>query len=109
MAKLSFVKLFKPWNWILGTGVYLETALTEFQDDAKKQIGNLRFGPENKDYFFILDSSATIIMHPIKPQLDGKDLSKFQDPKGNYLFAEMAKIAEEKGEGFVELSVVEVP
>ena len=23
VAKLSYVKLFKPWNWVIGTGVYL--------------------------------------------------------------------------------------
>jgi methyl-accepting chemotaxis protein len=102
VAKLSFVKLFKPWNWVLGTGVYLEAAETKFQENAKKQIGNLRFGPDNKDYFFIIDANSNIVMHPIKPELNGKDMSTFQDPKGNYLFADMAKIATAEGEGFVE-------
>ncbi|TSA52656.1 MAG: hypothetical protein D4R45_06720, partial [Planctomycetaceae bacterium] len=26
VQKLSFVKLFKPWNWVIGTGVYMEVA-----------------------------------------------------------------------------------
>ncbi len=29
-AKTSFVTLFRPWNWILGTGVYLSEAKMEF-------------------------------------------------------------------------------
>ena len=102
VAKLSFVKLFKPWNWVLGTGVYLETVEAQFQENAKKQIGNLRFGADNKDYFFIIDTEAKIVMHPIKPDLNGKDMIKYQDPKGNYLFADMVKIAMAEGEGFVE-------
>jgi len=44
VPKLSYVKLFKPWNWVVGSGVYLEAAEAQFQEDAKKQIANLRFG-----------------------------------------------------------------
>ena len=33
VPKLSFVKLFKPWGWIVGTGVYIE--------DVRKQISSL--------------------------------------------------------------------
>jgi methyl-accepting chemotaxis protein len=102
VAKLSYVRLFKPWNWVIGTGVYLQTAEHRFQDEAKQQIGNLRFGPDNKDYFFIIDTDVKAVMHPIKPELNGKDLSGFQDPKGKKLFAEMARVSKEKGEGFVE-------
>ncbi len=41
VAKLSFVRLFKPWNWVIGTGVYLETAEKRFMDEAKTQKQNL--------------------------------------------------------------------
>lgn len=33
VPKLSFVKLFKPWGWIIGTGIYIE--------DVKKEISSL--------------------------------------------------------------------
>lgn len=102
VPKLSYVRLFKPWNWVVGTGVYLEAAETQFQNDAKRQIGNLRFGDGGQDYFFILDTNATIVMHPIKPELNGKDMSGFTDPKGTALFAEMVKVGKSKGQGFVE-------
>ncbi len=29
--KLSYIKLFKPWGWIIGTGVYLDDVHTELQ------------------------------------------------------------------------------
>jgi methyl-accepting chemotaxis protein len=102
VAKLSYVRLFKPWNWIIGTGVYLQMAEQRFKDEAKQQISSLRFGPDSQDYFFIIDTDAKIVMHPIKPELNGKDMSNFQDPKGKKLFAEMAKVSKEKGEGYVE-------
>ncbi len=102
VAKLSYVKLFTPWNWVIGTGVYLETAEKHFMDQAKQQIGNLRFGPDGKDYFFILDTDLKMVMHPIKPSMDGTDQSDFRDPKGKALFHEMVKICRENGQGFVD-------
>ncbi len=102
VPKLSFVRLFKPWGWVIGTGVYLETAEAYFQEQAKQQIANLRFGPENKDYFFILDSNAKMIMHPINPALNGKDQNDFRDPKGKALFQEMVKVCRDNGQGFVD-------
>jgi methyl-accepting chemotaxis protein len=102
VAKLSYVRLFKPWNWIVGTGVYLQMAEQRFQDEAKQQVGSLRFGPDNQDYFFIIDTDAKMVMHPIKPELNGKGMSDFQDPKGKKLFTEMVRVSKDKGDGFVE-------
>jgi methyl-accepting chemotaxis protein len=41
-------------------------------------------------------------MHPIKPELNGKDLSENKDPNGKALFVEMVKVCRDKGKGFVE-------
>jgi methyl-accepting chemotaxis protein len=102
VAKLSYVKLFKPWNWVIGTGVYLEAAEQRFMEDAKKAIAQLRYGPKGKDYFWINDMGPKMIMHPIKPELDGKDLSGSQDPNGKKLFVEFVNVCRDKGEGFVD-------
>jgi methyl-accepting chemotaxis protein len=102
VAKLSYVKLFKPWNWVIGTGVYLEAAEQRFMDDAKQAIAQLRYGPEGKDYFWINDTGPTMVMHPIKPQLDGKDLAGIKDPNGKNLFVDMVQASRDKGEGFVD-------
>lgn len=102
IAKLSFVRLFKPWNWVVGTGVYLETAEARFKEEAKKQIGNLRFGPDGKDYFFILDTDMKMVMHPVKPSMVGNDQSELRDPQGKAFIQEMANIAVKKGHGFID-------
>ena len=102
VAKLSYVKLFKPWNWVIGTGVYLQAAEQRFMEDAKKAIAQLRYGLKNTDYFWINDMVPTMIMHPIKPQLDGKNLSDNKDPNGKKLFVEFVNVCREKGEGFVD-------
>lgn len=72
-------------------------------DDAKKQaaqaIGVLRYGTDG--YYSINDSQAVMIMHPIKPALNGKDLSNFTDPAGNHLFLDIVKAANQENGGFV--------
>jgi len=100
--KLSFVKLFKPWNWVIGSGVYLEVAEARLKSESAQIIKALRYGPENKDYFWINDMHPTMVMHPFKPQLDGKDLSAVKDPNGKKLFMEFVKVCGDKGEGFVD-------
>jgi len=100
--KLSFVKLFKKWGWVIGTGVYLEVAEQDLKTDSAAVIGALRFGPENKDYFWINDMQPTMVMHPYKAELNGKDLSESKDPNGKKLFVEFVKTCREKGEGFVD-------
>ena len=68
--------------------------------NAAARIGALRFG--NGDYFWINDLSPTMVMHPIKPELDGKDLRDVRDPTGKQLFVEFAEIVKRRGEGFVD-------
>ena len=41
-------------------------------------------------------------MHPIKPKLDGKDLSGVKDPNGKHLFMEFVKAVKTGGAGFVD-------
>jgi methyl-accepting chemotaxis protein len=46
-----------------------------------------------------------MIMHPIKPQLDGTDLTKNVDTTGKFLFVEFVKAVEKKPAGdWVEYS-----
>ncbi|MBF0272995.1 MAG: cache domain-containing protein [Magnetococcales bacterium] len=66
---------------------------------AREAIKGLRFG--DKDYFWINDYKPAMVMHPFKPDLDGKDLSGFKDPAGTYLFVEMVKVTRAQGAGFV--------
>ena len=63
----------------------------------------LRYG--DNDYFWVNDLQAKMIMHPVKPELNGKDMSDFKDPNGVRPILEAANVAREKGSGFVHFSV----
>jgi methyl-accepting chemotaxis protein len=54
------------------------------------------------DYLWVNDMRPTMVVHPIKPALDGKDLSDFKDPAGKHLFLEFVSVCRKAGEGTVE-------
>ena len=73
------------------------------EQDAKAlaiaTIKSMRY--EGKEYFWINDMHPTMIMHPMKPELDGKDLSDSKDPKGKKLFVEFVETVKKSGSGYV--------
>ncbi|MEJ2201062.1 MAG: methyl-accepting chemotaxis protein [Desulfuromonadaceae bacterium] len=72
----------------------------EAQQAAKEALRHSRF--EGSNYFWINDLNPTMVMHPIKPELEGQSLSASKDPNGKALFVEMATIAKTQGQGFVD-------
>ena len=96
-AKVSFVKVFKPYGWVLGTGAYVSDVTTKLQKEALRTVSEERYGKNG--YFWINNSAPKMIMHPIKPALDGKDLSGIKDKAGKFLFNEMSKVANANANG----------
>jgi len=74
------------------------------EDAAKAEaiatVKLMRYG--NNDYFWINDMQPKMVMHPLKPELDGKDLSEAKDPTGLKLFVEFVNVVKKDGAGFVE-------
>jgi PAS domain S-box-containing protein len=75
---------------------------TEAQESAVDQIKTLRYGDELKDYFWLTDLHPTMLTHPYRPDLNGKDLTEVYDSQNKKLFVEMVNVVNEKGEGFVD-------
>ncbi len=71
------------------------------EEEAKqrsiKTLEALRYG--DNDYFWINDMQAVVVMHPIKPALNGKDLSSLEDPNGKRLFQSFVDTVKTKGKG----------
>ncbi len=66
---------------------------------AQEVIGKLRY--DRQEYFWINDVQQRMVMHPILPQLNGKDMSAHKDPNGFALFQAFAATGREGGKGFV--------
>lgn len=76
-----------------------ELSRQEAQAQAIEALKSLRYDGNN--YFWVQDDSPNMIMHALKPSLDGNDVSNVKDPNGKRLFVEMAKVARANGEGEV--------
>jgi len=74
----------------------------EAQQIATSRIQYLRYGEENKDYFWITDMYPKMIVHPYRSDLNGKDLSNFKDPHGKKLFVEFVKMVQQSEHGYVD-------
>jgi len=72
----------------------------EAQLRAKAGVRAMRYNAN--DYFFVQDKSVALIVHGMRPDLEGGDMSKNQDPTGRYFGVEMNKVAAESGQGFVD-------
>ena len=72
----------------------------EAQKQASERIAAMRYDGAN--YLWINDLGPKMVMHPLKPELNGKDLSDNKDPNGKALFVEMAQVCKDKGKGFVD-------
>ena len=68
------------------------------QAAATAEIKSLRY--DKVEYFWINDMTPKMVMHPIKPELDGKDLSGMKDPAGNALFLGFVDVVKKQGAGF---------
>jgi methyl-accepting chemotaxis protein len=69
------------------------------QSRALEQLRGLRYS--GQEYFWVNDMKPALVMHPLKPELVGKDLSGFVDPDGFHVFTEIVKLVQAKEEGFL--------
>ncbi|WP_019616589.1 methyl-accepting chemotaxis protein [Psychromonas ossibalaenae] len=72
----------------------------EAQQAVIDKVNALRY--KGNEYFWINDDQHIMITHPLKPALNGQDLSQLKDPNGKVFFAEMVKLAKSEGQGFVD-------
>ena len=77
-----------------------ELTREQAQEMAKAAVKKLRY--DNTNYFWISDYNSYMVMHPLKPELDGTDVSGFEDSLGTNIYVEFARIGRTVGEGTFE-------
>ncbi len=74
----------------------------EAQDEACNLLRDMRYGADGRDYFWVNDLDARMVMHPYRPDLEGQNLWDYPDVTGHYLFRDFVRVAHEQGAGWVE-------
>ncbi|MCP4022664.1 MAG: hypothetical protein GY729_12545 [Desulfobacteraceae bacterium] len=80
--KLSYGRRFKEWNWILGTGVYIDDIEEEINKrhkaillELKQTFSKIRVA--DSGYMYLFDHNQEMIIHP---SLEGADFSDLTNP-----------------------------
>jgi methyl-accepting chemotaxis protein len=76
----------------------LEPALA--QEAAKEAVAAMRYDGDN--YFSLYDTGYHMVKHPIKAELNGKDLSQLKDPQGIRIVYELVEAAKRNKGEFVD-------
>jgi len=72
------------------------------QQTALNIIRDIRYGPKNKDYFWVNDMNGLIVVHPYRPDLHGEAVPDVRFPKGKNRLDEFVKVVKAEGAGYVE-------
>ncbi|MBI4968692.1 MAG: cache domain-containing protein [Rhodospirillales bacterium] len=77
-----------------------EMSADEAKIQARTALKAIRY--DGSEYIWVNDMTPVMVMHPIRPELDGKDLSKNADPTGKLLFMEFVRTVKEQKAGYVD-------
>ncbi|KPA10537.1 methyl-accepting chemotaxis protein [Candidatus Magnetomorum sp. HK-1] len=91
--KITYVRLFKPWGWIIGTGLYAQLDEIKAKTKAIDMVRLLNYGQEG--YFWIMDTQLKMVMHGDHKELEGLSLKEYL-PEGRPV------VLESSGEPFFE-------
>ncbi|MBF0154018.1 MAG: bacteriohemerythrin [Magnetococcales bacterium] len=76
------------------------TSRSQAQKEALATVAALRYG-EN-DYFWINDMHPRMVLHPLKPEMNGQDLTDTKDSSGKLLFRAMVEVVKKEGAGLID-------
>ncbi|HIQ51394.1 MAG TPA: methyl-accepting chemotaxis protein, partial [Nautiliaceae bacterium] len=107
LHKKSIVFIFKPFNWIIGTGIYPSEIEKESKKQAIKKLSELTY-LNNKRGFIILSRDGKVLAHSLKPNLKGKSIDRIITTDGKQPYKKMVEKALNGG-GFTSIYKVKQP
>ena len=98
-SKIAFVKYFKPFDWAIGTGEYLDDFTNQIQDMVLERIVGLRFSDEG--YFFGSMDGGYPLFTNGKITKGSDRIWDMTDPTGVKIIQEQQRASKNPGGGFV--------
>ena len=84
LPKVSYVKNYPEWGFVIGSGVYMDDVETEFQLRKERSLAELRVALQNikiakTGYLYVFDSEARMLFHP-NNNIDRTEFKNLQNP-----------------------------
>lgn len=101
--KLSHVRLFRPWGWVVGTGLYIDDIELERQKrldailvELQQTFSKVKVGESG--YMYLFNGKMEMLLHP---NLAGADFGKLINPvSGNPILKDLALAAQRPDQPF---------
>lgn len=78
--KLTYVKYYEPFDWIVGTGTYLDEMETQAQNEVLERMEALRFGQQGYIFANTYDGIALVLDGKVVESY--KNIWELEDPNG---------------------------
>ncbi len=99
--KISFVKIFKPFGWLIGTGLYVDDIEARTRNQIMKQLNGIYFGKNKNGYFFANDWNGVSLANGAQPDLIGTNLLENTDSKGKKTTQMLIAASKKENGGYV--------
>ena len=104
VPKLSYVRRFPAWNWIIGTDFYINDAILDGMEKSKEELRQMRY--DNGIGFFWInntdEASPKFYMYPIAASLENLELKGGNLDKLGTVIKSFIKICKQKSSGYFE-------
>jgi len=108
--KISFVRYFKPYDWVIGTGLYVDDVQREIENKLLALISRIRFGREGYIFINTYDGNALVTNGRLldgtrklwqvfanKPEraraIFARELAAAKTPGGDYIYYSHVKLS----------------
>ena len=102
--KISYIKRIDPYDWYIGTGLYVKDIEKQIKDELLETIGKIRFGQNKDGYIFVVTYDGTTLMNDTQRHLIGKNIWNLTDPNGIKVIQEERKAVENPDGDFIYYS-----
>ncbi len=103
VPKLSYVRLFPRWNWIIGTDFDVEHAIRDGMEKSKKELREMRY--DNGIGFFWInnmdESAPQFYMYPIAASIENIVFEEGSLEQVGEVIKSFIKICKKDGHGYV--------
>lgn len=96
--KIGFSKSFAPYNWLIGTGEYVEDYKKALKESLLTKINRMRYG--NNGYMFVVNEKGLYLSHFSKEFL-GKNRINLKDENGFMITKEVIRTSQKKEGGYI--------